>query len=353
MVPPRYATLAGKVPKDVVDAIDMLHTYSASLEQDIQGIKTAPAAVLTKTQLVQVQQALQAQGTTPLNVTNLLGTNASMQFGTHQQRVSTSPPGPNTGFYETDRFALYVNVNNGWQLAGNFIMDGGLLSGRPGDLSAADDGYRYWALDQNEVIYRFTGNLWRYSSGLLVDLFANSPAWNVTDVGFVFFATDTKHTYLSDYGTGAWLDITPSGGAGKILQVVEGSATGSVTENAAALTSTGLSATITPASTLNNVLVFVHQCGCGKGAVASTAGVHLELQRAGGQIAILSTSDGRNDSAALNLFGTIASSYLDSPATVAATTYETKFNTGSAGTPAYVQVYGNERSSIILMEVAP
>jgi hypothetical protein len=54
-------------------------------------------------------------------------------------------------------------------------------------------------------------------------------------------------------------DTLASGAGGKILQVVEGSSTTQVEVTSTSLTDSGLSATITPASSSNKILVLVNQ----------------------------------------------------------------------------------------------
>lgn len=151
------------------------------------------------------QQALSASGDFSLVVTGLIGT-SDVTVGPHATRVATTPNGPSSIFFENDRFAFYWNSGGAWKLGGNFLMDGDLLASRPSDLGVADDGFYFQSIDQNYIIYRWTGNLWRYHSGVLVDTFANRPLWSATDVGMVFVASDYGYQmWISDYVSAGWL----------------------------------------------------------------------------------------------------------------------------------------------------
>lgn len=153
---------------------------------------------------------LQAGGSTPLSLTGLPGVGNSVTFGTHAERLAT-PPDPDVVFFaETDRWAIYYNTGGSWVLLGNFTGFPLALAARPADLSTADAGFYFWAKDQNDVVYRFSGNIWHYHSGTLIDNYANLPDPALTDNGFYFVAKDQGYKrFVMDNLTGGWLDLGP------------------------------------------------------------------------------------------------------------------------------------------------
>jgi hypothetical protein len=121
---------------------------------------------------------------------------------------------------------------------------------------------------------------------------------------------------------------------GKVLQVVQGTAT-SATTTSSSFSSTGLSASITPSSTSNKVLIVVTLVQCA-----------VDTQNKNGTSTILrgSTNLAPTGSGNHKSFGTIYASsggaiamnetysHLDSPSTTSATTYTVHFAVDSGAT---------------------
>ena len=141
---------------------------------------------------------------------------------------------------------------------------------------------------------------------------------------------------------------TPAaGGGGKVLQVVAATYSTQTTSSSSTYADTGLTATITPTSATSKILVLLTQNGVRKD---NNNDVGIRLFRGASNIAQVSASAADTNSTARNEVGTVAISYLDSPATTSATTYKTQFATsGNSGT-IYVQV-SSATSSIVLLEI--
>jgi hypothetical protein len=156
------------------------------------------------------------------------------------------------------------------------------------------------------------------------------------------------HTLVADSAETTGLKWAAPAGGGKVLQVVQATYSTETGVSNNTWTNTGLSASITPASASNKVLVMVSHGSCGKPASADSAM----------GIAILRTTTfivevGGMMRTGTNTAGGIAwtYAYLDSPATTSATTYKTQFNNSSnAGGSVYVQ-YSNQISTILLLEI--
>ena len=137
----------------------------------------------------------------------------------------------------------------------------------------------------------------------------------------------------------------------KVVQIVTATTNTQTTNATTTYADTTLTATITPTSASNKVLVFVSQNG-----VAKTGGATLSysIQLLRGSTAITFPSYvGGVATGASDVYGfSVSTAYLDSPATTSATTYKTQFKASSATYAVHVQ-YNNPDSSIVLMEVTP
>jgi hypothetical protein len=140
----------------------------------------------------------------------------------------------------------------------------------------------------------------------------------------------------------------PSGVGGKVLQVVNGTSATEVGSSSATLADTGLSASITPSSTSNKILVLLAEQSLGK--VGSNY-LSLALLRNGSQIADLGTSIAYTADASTNRVGGSGLCYLDSPNTTSSVTYKTQFGSTTGGSSVAVQI-NNSLSTITLMEIA-
>jgi hypothetical protein len=144
----------------------------------------------------------------------------------------------------------------------------------------------------------------------------------------------------------AWSGSAWIGASGKILQVIQATNASTTTITSSTLTSINLSATITPIATTSKILVFATV-----GSILKQNNTWSNMQLFRGASSIFSGGNyiGYTNSSADN--GTSASlTYLDSPATVSATTYEIKFS--SSQNIAYIQINGSATNSITLMEVS-
>ena len=137
--------------------------------------------------------------------------------------------------------------------------------------------------------------------------------------------------------------------AGNILQVVNATYSTQVSNSTNTYADTGLTATITPASSSNKILVIVNQAGCGKDT--SNTALLLRLLRGATSIAVFETTAAATNSSAVNLIGACSICYIDSPATTSATTYKTQLRGDANAAAVYVQ-YASSISTITLMEVA-
>jgi hypothetical protein len=164
--------------------------------------------------------------------------------------------------------------------------------------------------------------------------------------------TEGMVTYLSDADelqvyTTDWGAIA----GGKLLQVVEGTTTSTVTTTSNTFQSTGLTASITPSSSSNKVLVFASGNFATPNASASciatifrgtTAGT--DLGGASGIIEIFNTTAG--------LQANQTAYVLDSPSTTSSQTYTFAFRSSNTSGNTMTANANGRKAVMVLMEIA-
>jgi len=155
----------------------------------------------------------------------------------------------------------------------------------------------------------------------------------------------------------------PKRGAGAILQVVTQASTTSTLVNSASMTDSTLSASITPSSSSNKILILVHQpFYVWKDDISGAVKPRAAWQLVRDSTAILSCANawawgpnilGNIGATGMDIRGIISINYLDSPSTTSAVTYKTQGRPESTGDNGhiYFQVDSNP-ASIQLLEVA-
>ena len=137
--------------------------------------------------------------------------------------------------------------------------------------------------------------------------------------------------------------------AGAIVQVVNATNTTQASSSSTSYADTGLTATITPKSATNKILVIVDQSTL-KTAGNSGNAVNLKLLR--GATTLWTLQSQHDTATAVQFNGVTSMNWLDSPATTSATTYKTQFANNVAASAVYVQINGSTSpSSITLIEV--
>ena len=137
---------------------------------------------------------------------------------------------------------------------------------------------------------------------------------------------------------------------GKVVQIVAATTSSQVVISTSTLTDTNLTATITPKSASNKILVMVSQNGVLKDTGNTSCGI--VLKRGTTSIQTLVVYGGYTNSTTTIGGFSVVGNYLDSPATTSAVTYKTQFNSEANISSVIVQ-HGGANSSIVLMEVTP
>ena len=143
----------------------------------------------------------------------------------------------------------------------------------------------------------------------------------------------------------------PAGVGGKVLQVVNATFGTATTSSSSTFADLGLSASITPSSTSNKILVTVHLSGCQKN---NNALLGTRLLRGSTTIYTIDNMSLYTATTNENACGSVSTSYLDSPSTTSATTYKVQFRSVTNVSYVYINndYSGGSSSNITLMEIA-
>jgi len=162
--------------------------------------------------------------------------------------------------------------------------------------------------------------------------------------------SNTNRTLTLPDNTGTVLTSATTTGfpAGSVIQVVSATYSTGASTSGTTLVDTGLSASITPTSASNKVLIFVSINGILK-AVSAT-GVSLSLLRGSTSISAFCVYTNYSDGGQTGLITSASTNYLDSPATTSSTTYTFYFKNSVAGNATFPVNGGT--STIVLMEIA-
>jgi len=161
------------------------------------------------------------------------------------------------------------------------------------------------------------------------------------------------HILTADSAEATGLKWAAPAGGGKVLQVLQDTHTGMVTNNSTTLATTNLSQAITPASASNKVLITANVNSINKPSGNSSTAVKLVIDRDGSTIYTVSDFF-LHEGTSKQLNGACTLVFLDSPATTSATTYSIKFASTVASQEVAVNAYNSSNtcvSSIVVMEI--
>lgn len=159
--------------------------------------------------------------------------------------------------------------------------------------------------------------------------------------------------YLKDtdavltYSGATWVAVSS---ASKVVQIVSATTVTAVASSSSTFADTGITATITPTSASNKIVIFVVVATVFKQTNDTSA--NFKLLRGATTIANMAQIN-YTGGATPAIMTAVPINYVDSPATTSATTYKVQFNSNSNNAQITVQFSGATNSSIILMEITP
>jgi hypothetical protein len=184
-------------------------------------------AVISPALRREVQQLITSQLTTIINTVNNI-TSVTTIIGTHALRLGSygaATQATGTMFYEVDRHVLYVIndiPNKHWEFVAGCMV--GVIADQPGDLSTTDVGFLFFATDTT-TLYIWDGTAWQSlsSSGVFVDAYGaldgdgtiGDPLAVRVDGDFVQININNNLT-LSDQVTTRSISFTFDGGGAVI-----------------------------------------------------------------------------------------------------------------------------------------
>jgi hypothetical protein len=159
-------------------------------------------------------------------------------------------------------------------------------------------------------------------------------------------------TFIVDGTTGlTFNDSSTQKAAARVLQVVNATYSTQTTTTSSSFQDTGLTATITPTSASNKILVLVsHPQNFTNNLSDSGLALAINLCRNGSSLTAWSNYLGFGSTS--NNFPSAGLVYWDTPATTSATTYKTQFCRNNGGTYQVSVQSSNTPSSITLLEIA-
>ena len=139
--------------------------------------------------------------------------------------------------------------------------------------------------------------------------------------------------------------------AGSVIQVVQVVNSTNVSTSSTTPVASGLSASITPQSSTNKILVLITACGTGTNATA--CGVEYSLYKDGTSLFVFDRIASYSGSG--SAYGTVTTAYLDAPSTTSTLNYQMYYRKYSGTGNAYLNNYvsgDSSQSTITLMEIA-
>jgi len=170
---------------------------------------------------------------------------------------------------------------------------------------------------------------------------------------FARLAVGANGTVLTaDSAEATGMKWAAAAGGGKVLQVVSATYATSVSSSSATYATTGLSCSITPSATSSKILVLFTIAGAVRNSGNANTSMGMRLRRGGTDIQKIGADIFYSAANELFYNGTINSTYLDSPSTTSATTYEVFFNNPNATSSIVMQVANDQTvSSMVLLEI--
>ncbi len=215
-MPDYIPTLTGLVHPEVDSAIRYLYQNAAKAQATLDSLKASVhnivsptvqsnAAFLHTDDKKALQNTFQANGSHPLNVSNLLGVlvqpqvaKAIVSSGGSVPTPSGPVPPANGQLQINNDQIFFFNNGNFIPVAAQAIILYDTHANRVANFLPANypKGTPFLETDRN-VLYYNDGTEWAYGTGTMVDVFANRPTDLVTtDINFLFISTDTLHEYF-------------------------------------------------------------------------------------------------------------------------------------------------------------
>ena len=155
----------------------------------------------------------------------------------------------------------------------------------------------------------------------------------------------------ADINASAAIAGTKLSGAGKVLQVVQATHATEVTTSSTSYVTTNLTASITPSSASNKILIIVAFPGDNSTGNGGNEGGDFTIFRGASTDLLTRGGDTYYNSGGVNIGMSVSMNYLDSPATTSSTSY-TVYMKARDATSSMKSCHNGSTGTIILMEIA-
>ena len=155
----------------------------------------------------------------------------------------------------------------------------------------------------------------------------------------------------ADINASAAIAGTKLSGAGKVLQIVQGTHATQVVTSSTSYVTTNLTASITPSSASNKILIIVAFPGDSSGGNGGNEGGDFTIFRGASTDLLTRAGDTYYNNGGLNIGMSVSMNYLDSPATTSSTSY-TVYMKARDVNAEMKSCHNGSTGTIILMEIA-
>lgn len=211
------------------------------------------------------------------------------------------------------------------------------------------EGMMSYLKDTNKT-YRYDGSSWLDDAGTTSPLTTKGDLWGYSTTDARLPVGTDGYTLVADSAETLGVKWAAPAAGGKVLQVVNATYSSETDSNSTTFADTGLTASITPSSASNKVMVII-SAPMSKNAAVAAGGANTRIVRGATSLASytevnLATGTAINNSA---IFGM---TYLDSPNTTSSTTYKLQFASATTGTNNHARICSGGAPAIItLLEI--
>ena len=198
----------------------------------------------------------------------------------------------------------------------------------------------------------YNGSAWVAigGGGLTSPLTTKGDVWGYSTTNARVGVGTNGQVLTADSTAATGVKWAAAAGGGKVLQVIQGSISTATSTASSTYADTGVTATITPSASTSKVLVLVSLSGIGRTAGSATRVLNFKMQKNSSDLVQMNYYMTFNNTTNEVLGQSMATNYLDSPASTSALTYKVQWAVDDNTSLGRLS-YGSNISSITLLEI--